>query len=104
MLSNGAEVGRIAVVVAVGLLLLVLTGLFWTFRIFLSGVNPAIEITTVDLHIEVTPMNVFGFGALRHGHLPLWNPYQFCGEPFLAMAYVGLFYPGHWMNLFFDEL
>ncbi len=85
-------------------LLLVLSLLFWKFRIFDSGTNPTIELGNVDLYIEVTPMNTYAFEALRHGHLPLWNPYQFCGEPFLAMAYVGLFYPLRLINLFFDVL
>ena len=38
-------------------------------------------------------MTWFGFGALREGRLPLWNPWQFAGEPFLAAYYGGLFYP-----------
>lgn len=84
--------------------LLVLAVLFWKFRIFDSGVNPALEVGPVDLYIQATPMNLYGFEALRHGHLPAWNPYQLCGEPFLAAAYVGLFYPPHWINLFVDVL
>jgi hypothetical protein len=91
-------------VVVPGAVLLLLSFLFWKFRIFDSGVNPTIEVGPVDLYIEIPPMNEYGFTALRAGHLPLWNPYQFCGEPFLAMAYVGLLYPFHLMNLWFDVL
>jgi hypothetical protein len=91
-------------VVVAGAVLLLLSVLFWKLRIFDSGVNPTIEVGPVDLYVEVTPMNVYGFGALKHGHLPLWNPYQLCGVPFLAAGYVGLFYPLHAMNLWFDVL
>ena len=96
-----AELREVAVP---GAVLLLLSFLFWKFRIFDSGVNPTIEVGPVDLYIQVTPMNAYGFEALTRGHLPLWNPYQFCGEPFLAMAYVGLLYPFHLMNLWFDVL
>jgi hypothetical protein len=91
-------------VVVPGAVLLLLSVLFWKFRIFDSGVNPAIEVGPLDLYLEITPMNAYGFEALTRGHLPLWNPYQLCGEPFLAMAYVGLFYPFHLINLWFDVL
>ena len=91
-------------VVVSGAVLLLLSFLFWKFRIFDSGVNPAIEVGPVDLYIEITPMNVYGFEALAHGRLPLWNPYQLCGEPFLAMPYVGFLYPFHLINLWFGIL
>ena len=51
-------------VVVSGAVLLLLSFLFWKFRIFDSGVNPAIEVGPVDLYIEITPMNVYGFEAL----------------------------------------
>src|ERR1043166_1692446 len=87
-----------------GMVVLLLSLTLWKFRIFDSGVNPTIEIGPVDIYIEVIPMTAYGFAALRAGHLPLWNPYQFCGEPFLAMAYVGLLYPPHLINAVFDVL
>ena len=31
--------------------------------------------------------------AVRHGHLPLWNPYLFMGVPFLANSQTGVLYP-----------
>lgn len=35
----------------------------------------------------------FGFGALRAGTVPLWNPSVFCGVPFAAYPEAALFYP-----------
>lgn len=95
---------RLLGAVAAASILLVLSVLFWKLRIFDRGVDPTMGLGPVDLYINVTPMNAYGFGALKRGHSPLWNPYQFCGEPFLAMAYVGLFYPFRLMNLWFDVL
>src|SRR5207249_3725742 len=86
------------------MLLLLLAGVFWKFRIYDSGVNPAIEIGPVDLYIEHIPTAEYGFAALRGGRIPLWNPYQFCGEPFVAVSYTALFYPPHLITLFVDVL
>ncbi len=33
--------------------------------------------------------------ALRTGQLPLWNPYQLCGHPWLATLQGGILYPFH---------
>ncbi|MFH1039010.1 MAG: YfhO family protein [PVC group bacterium] len=40
----------------------------------------------------------FGFGSLRAGTIPLWNPDIFCGTPFAAYPESALFYP---LNLIF---
>jgi hypothetical protein len=45
------------------------------------------------------PWRAFAGQALRSGHIPLWNPYQFCGTPFLAMGWTGIFYPPRLVNL-----
>jgi hypothetical protein len=42
-------------------------------------------------------MTKFGFERLFSGDLPLWNPFQLCGLPFLAIPHVGLLYPGNWI-------
>ncbi len=39
------------------------------------------------------PRRVFAANALREGRLPLWDPYSFCGQPFLANFQAGVFYP-----------
>jgi hypothetical protein len=39
------------------------------------------------------PWRDFAARSLRAGHIPLWNPYQFCGTPFLANGQSAIFYP-----------
>src|SRR4051812_49768479 len=36
--------------------------------------------------------------VIRHGALPLWNPYQYAGVPFLATGIYGVVYP---FNVFY---
>ena len=44
------------------------------------------------------PWRHFAAKSLRAGHIPLWNPYQFCGTPFLANGQSAMLYP---LNLIF---
>ena len=53
-----------------------------------------------DLLAYYYPMLKYGFSQLRSGQLPLWNPYQSCGTPFLAVPNIGLLYPLYLPYLF----
>lgn len=53
-----------------------------------------------DLMLQFLPWRGFANETLRHGLLPLWNPYSFCGEPFLANPQTALFYPWNLLGLF----
>lgn len=44
------------------------------------------------------PWRAFAAESLRAGVIPLWNPYQFCGTPFLANGQSAVLYP---LNLLF---
>lgn len=39
------------------------------------------------------PWRKFAADTLRSGYIPLWNPYEFCGTPFLANSQSAIFYP-----------
>jgi len=43
------------------------------------------------------PMRWFTALELRSGRLPLWNPYNASGEPWLANPQTGVFYPPAWL-------
>ena len=46
-----------------------------------------------DLVSYYYPMLRYGFGQLRSGSLPLWNPHQLAGAPLFASPVIGFFYP-----------
>src|SRR4051812_22168218 len=51
---------------------------------------------TSDLLAEHLPAKLFLVRSLREtGELPLWNPEQYAGSPFVHDIQVGLFYPPH---------
>ena len=69
--------------------------LFWRLRL----IAPATQVHFVsgDLFVEHYPMAVLAAEWMRAGSIPLWNPFQLCGQPFLASLIYGIFYP---LNLF----
>jgi len=52
-----------------------------------------------DLASQFIYWREFARNQLRQGHLPLWNPYLYCGTPFLGWAQAGVFYPTNWLDL-----
>lgn len=51
-----------------------------------------------DSVAEFYPWRLFYASTVHSGFLPLWNPHQFCGTPFLANSQSAVFYP---LNLIF---
>jgi hypothetical protein len=45
------------------------------------------------------PMTEAAFEIFSRGEVPLWNPYLFCGMPFLASIEIGVLYPPNWVHL-----
>ena len=52
-----------------------------------------------DLASQFIYWRVFTAEQLRQGHLPLWNPYVFCGMPYLGWAQTAVLYPTNWLDL-----
>jgi len=50
-----------------------------------------------DMSSAVVPWFSFAARELAAGHVPLWNPFCFCGTPFLAEPQTANFYPFHWL-------
>lgn len=48
---------------------------------------------TSDCTFSYFPRRVFATRLMREGEIPLWNPHQFCGTPFLANYQSGVLYP-----------
>ncbi|HEX9491622.1 MAG TPA: hypothetical protein VGA33_00025, partial [Thermoanaerobaculia bacterium] len=58
------------------------------------------EVLTFRDHSDYfQPMRYFTAVELRNFRLPLWNPYNASGEPWLANPQIGVFYPPAWIFL-----
>ncbi len=88
-MARPAHALRAAVVIAVAAVA------FWHARIIAPPwkVPFAATLGNLDFFSQIFPMSALGADWIRHGVLPLWNPYQMAGHPFLASALYGVFYP-----------
>ena len=58
------------------------------------------EVFTFRDHLDYfQPLRFFTTEHLRAGRLPLWNPYNASGEPWLANPQTAVFYPPAWIFL-----
>jgi hypothetical protein len=58
------------------------------------------EVFTLRDHLDYfQPLRLFTAEELSAGRLPLWNPYNASGEPWLANPQTGVFYPPAWLFL-----
>lgn len=64
-----------------------------------SGGERVLSAKGTDLYAQFIHWYAFGFGELKNGHLPLWNPHIFSGAPFLGAFQSALFYPLNWLYL-----
>jgi len=66
---------------------------WWYWRIETPISDTSLTFLNYDLYSYYYPTVRFAFAELRHGHVPLWNPYQLAGEPFFANHQHGMLYP-----------
>lgn len=76
---------------------LVLVSVFWKVR--LTDPPAEYQATGGDLYTQIYPMWFRAAEWMREGRLPLWNPYQSCGHPFLATVLYGVLYPPNLVGL-----
>ena len=55
-----------------------------------------------DSMAQYYPWRTFAARMGRRGLIPLWNPHQFCGTPFIANGQSAFFYPPNWLFLVLD--
>ncbi len=63
-----------------------------------------INLILFDEVLEFLPWRHFAAKSLSSGIIPLWNPYNFCGSPFVGVLQSGIFYPLNWLLFCFDDL
>jgi hypothetical protein len=72
----------------------------WMFGGVLFTSRPVVLSNSgTDLASQFIYWRVFTAEQLRHGHLPLWNPYVYSGMPYLGWGQTGVLYPTNWLDL-----
>jgi hypothetical protein len=72
----------------------------WPLVYFYPAVLGRLSLVPYDGVLQNMPLRVAAFEMVRAGHLPLWNPYIFCGMPLHAAAQAGVLFPLNWFYLF----
>lgn len=77
--------------------------------LFLAGLGPVIVFSPILLSgkalfwglpsLQFVPWQFYTVELLKSGYLPLWNPLNGLGTPFLANYQLGFFYPPNWLSL-----
>ncbi len=77
------------------LLFLILAITYWQIDVTgsLAGDKGPFFFATSDLYTLYYPLIHYGIGSIKSLQIPLWNPYQSLGAPFLGSALFGLFSP-----------
>ncbi len=81
------------------LLLLFLVIVFFRKAIFSKGV--ILSNFSCDINLFFFDCRYYGFRMLAKGIVPLWNPYNFGGTPFIAGIQSAVFYPLNFIFLIF---
>jgi hypothetical protein len=77
-------------------------GAFWfgvatrPFNVQLERERPS---RVYDFFSYYRPNAEYAFTRLHQGEMPLWNPHQGLGQPFLATLQTGVLYPPNWLHL-----
>src|SRR5262245_8363754 len=81
--------------------LVVLGVAFWYLRIIQPATVGYELMANKDFYTQIYPMSYRAAQWLRSGTFPLWNPYQYCGVPFMATGIYGVLYPFNFPYLLF---
>jgi hypothetical protein len=73
--------------------LLALAAAVWVHRIEIDRPSSHAELLQADAYRYYYPTAVFLHHELRDGRIPLWNPYQLAGQPYLALHVPAVLYP-----------
>lgn len=91
---NSAKRPRARILLADAMLLLILcTGFYW--KIVLTRQYTYLD--TPDLAYQVLPWLQFQAAEWHRGHVPLWDPHLWGGQPLLGQAQPGAAYPLNWI-------
>src|SRR5262245_53706875 len=82
--------GRAAAALAA---LLALAAAVWVHRIEIDRPSSHAGLLQADTYRYYYPTAVYLHRELRAGRIPLWNPYQLAGQPYLALHVPAVLYP-----------
>ena len=87
---------------AVALLLLLWLLFFW--RLFTPIAADQASLAKGDFSGQFVAFGAYQYERLSRGEIPLWNPYNNSGLPFIADTQAAVFYPPRWITIGLSKL
>ncbi len=78
---------------ALAILALIALWALYFWRIFTPAAQDALSLTEGDFSGQFVSFFAYQVERLHDGEIPLWNPYNYAGHPFLADTQSAVFYP-----------
>lgn len=75
------------------LLLLIVIGIYWK----LTLTSQYTWLNSGDFAYQVLPWYQFEAAQIQQGHIPLWDPHEWGGQPLIGQLQPGLQYPPNWL-------
>ena len=95
-LSHNSDVRAIAALVILWLLF------FW--RLFTPIASDQVSLAKGDFSGQFVAFGAYQYQRLSQGEIPLWNPYNNGGLPFIADTQAAVFYPPRWLTIGLSSL
>jgi len=96
-MSEGQKPYSLTLLFGICVTLVLLGPLFWLHMEMPENKPPLRAVENGDMWERVVPATAYLHETMQQGILPLWNPYQFCGAPFLNDPRHGFFQPLSWV-------
>ena len=95
-LSHNTDFRAVAALIVLWLLF------FW--RLFTPIASDQASLAKGDFSGQFVAFGAYQFERMSQGEIPLWNPYNNGGLPFIADTQAAVFYPPRWLTIAFSAL
>lgn len=85
------------------ILLLTILWAFYFWRVLTPNVADQVSYPTGDFSGQFLAFGAYQARRLLAGEIPLWNPYNYAGHPFLADTQAAVFYPPRLVTIFLSQ-
>ncbi len=83
---------------------LALLWLLFFWRLFTPVASDQVSLAKGDFSGQFVAFGAYQFQRMSQGEIPLWNPYNNGGLPFIADTQAAVFYPPRWLTIGFSSL
>lgn len=88
----------------IAILILILLWLIFFWRLFTPIAEDQASLKNGDFSGQFVAFGAYQYERMSQGEIPLWNPYNNAGLPFIADTQAAVFYPPRWITIGLSSL